>query len=55
MKLIGSGQSGFDETNLPEADETILLAENDNVYFLKTQDNYYIKIWIKSVDPPSLT
>ena len=55
MKLIGSGQAGFDETNLHEADETILLAENDNVYLLKTQDNYYIKIWIKSVDPPSLT
>jgi hypothetical protein len=54
MKLIGSGQSGFDETNLPDADETILLAENDNVYLLKTQENYYIKIWIKSVEPPGL-
>ncbi len=55
MKLIGSGQSGFDETNLHDADETILLAENDNVYLLKTEENYYVKIWIKSVEPPSLT
>ena len=54
MKLVGSGQSAFDETNLPNTDETILLAENDNVYLLSTQEGYYIKIWIKSVDPPGL-
>jgi len=54
MKLIGSGQSGFDKVDLQEADETILPAENDNVYLLRTQENYYIKIWIKSVEPPSL-
>ena len=52
MKLLGSGQSAFDETDLPEADETILLVENGNVYLLKTQEDYYVKIWIKSIDPP---
>ena len=55
MKLVGSGKTGFDETNLPEADVTILSVEYDNVYLLRTQDDYYIKIWIKSVEPPGLT
>ena len=52
MKLLGSGQSAFDETDLPEADETILLVENGNVYLLETQEGYYVKVWIKSIDPP---
>jgi len=49
MKNIGSGQSSFDETDLPEADETFLALNLGDVYLIKTQENYYVKIWIKSI------
>ena len=54
MKNIGSGLSAFDYTDLPEADETFLAVNLGDVYLVKTQEGYYAKIWIKSIDPPSL-
>lgn len=52
MKNVGSGQSAFDETDLPEADETFLEVNLGDVYLVKTQEEYYAKILIKSIDPP---
>ena len=52
MKNIGSGQSAFDETDLPEADETFLIVNLGDVYLVKTQEEYYAKIWIKSITSP---
>jgi hypothetical protein len=49
MRLIGSGQAAFDETELQEPDETFLPVNDENVYLLRTQENYYIKIWVKSI------
>lgn len=54
IKNIGSGQSAFNETDLPEADETFLIVNLGDVYLVKTQEGYYAKIWIKSIDPPGL-
>ncbi len=53
MKNIGSGVSAFDETDLPEADETFLSVNLGDVYLIKTQEEYYVKIWIKNIDPPN--
>jgi hypothetical protein len=52
IKNIGSGQEAFDETDLPEADETFLELNLGDVYLVKTQELYYAKIWIKNIDPP---
>jgi hypothetical protein len=52
IKNIGSGQSAFDETDLPEADETFLIVNLGDVYLVKTQEEYYAKIWIKNITPP---
>ena len=49
---IGSGQEDFDATDVPEADQTFSEVNLGDVYLLKTEENYYIKIWIKSIDPP---
>ena len=54
IKNIGSGQSAFDETNLPEADETFLSVNLGDVYLVKTQEGYYAKVWIKSITPPNV-
>jgi len=53
IKNIGSGQEAFDETDLPEADETFLEINLGDVYLVKTQELYYAKIWIKNIDPPN--
>jgi len=52
MKNIGSGQPAFEETDLPEADETFLEINLGDVYLIKTQEEYYIKLRIKSITPP---
>lgn len=52
IKNIGSGQEAFDETDLPEADETFLIVNLGDIYLVKTQEEYYAKIWIKSITPP---
>jgi hypothetical protein len=54
IKNIGSGQSAFDETDLPEADETFLPLNLGDVYLVKTQENYYAKVWVKTVTPPGI-
>ena len=53
IKNIGSGQSAFDETDLPEADETFLALNLGDVYLVKTQEEYYVKVWIKNITPPN--
>jgi hypothetical protein len=55
IKNIGSSQAAFDETDLPEVDETSLIVNLGDVYLVRTQEEYYIKIWIKSIDPPDLS
>jgi predicted secreted protein len=52
MKNIGSGQTTFDETDLPEADETFLPVNLGDVYLVKTEEGFYAKVWIKSITPP---
>lgn len=47
---IDSGQVAFSKTELddPEFDEINVV--NDHVYLLKTQENNYIKVWVKRID-----
>lgn len=51
--LVGSGLQAFDETELLEPSGTIIKVEQGNVYLIKTQENYYIKVWVKTIDPPT--
>jgi hypothetical protein len=53
--LVGSGSSAFDDTNLEEPNRSLIKVEQDNVYLLKTQEDHYIKIWVKAIDPPTAT
>ena len=50
FSLVGSGQEAFDLTNLDEPTFTSVNVALDNVYLLKTQEGYYIKIWIREID-----
>ncbi len=50
IEVIGQGLSAFNETNLSEPlFLNPLLVEEDNVYLLKTQDNFYIKLWVRDI------
>ncbi|RPI72175.1 MAG: hypothetical protein EHM47_08845 [Ignavibacteriales bacterium] len=47
--LVGAGLQAFDETELQEPNSSIIKVEQDNVYLVKTEENYYTKIWVKEV------
>ncbi|MDP4195945.1 MAG: hypothetical protein Q8940_12900 [Bacteroidota bacterium] len=48
--LIGTGQAAFDKAeNLEEPNLDNIAVAQDNVYLIKTQDNYYVKVWVKSI------
>lgn len=50
MEMIGQGLSAFNETNLSDPlFLNPLPVEEDNVYLLKTQDNFYIKLWVTDI------
>jgi hypothetical protein len=53
FSLVGSGLQAFDETDLLEPSGSIIKVQLDNVYLIKTHEGYYIKIWIKAINPPS--
>lgn len=46
---IGTGQQSFDDINLPEPFEDSVRVISDHVYLIKTNKDYYIKIWVKDV------
>jgi len=47
--LVGAGLLAFNETVLQEPDRPTIKIEVDNVYLIKTEENYYIKVWVKEV------
>lgn len=47
---IGTGQESFDNTNPPEPVEDSARVISDHVYLIKTEKDYYIKIWVKDVN-----
>jgi hypothetical protein len=47
--IVGTGQTAFDNTELVEPAMSSAEVRLDNVYLLKTEDEYYIKIWVRSV------
>lgn len=50
MEMIGQGLSKFNDTELSEPlFLNPLLVEEDNVYLLRTQENFYIKLWVKDI------
>jgi len=50
FELIGSGEEAFDSTVLAEPSLTSIDVDSNNVYLLKTQEGYYIKIWVKAIN-----
>jgi hypothetical protein len=50
LGLVGGGQSSFDRTDLNEPTENNAQVVEDVVYLLKTQENNYIKVWVKSIN-----
>lgn len=48
--LIGGGQTSFDKTELAEPNQTSQTVAEDIVYLIKTQDDIYIKIWVKTIE-----
>ncbi len=49
ISLVGQGQSAFDNTNLDEPTAASVDVDSTNVYLLKTQEGYYVKIWVKTI------
>lgn len=49
FSLVGSGEGAFDSTTLAEPSLTSIDVDINNVYLLKTQDGYYIKVWVKDL------
>lgn len=51
--LIGivdtTGQAAFDQTTLDEPTFSVVDVVSNTVYLIKTQEGFYIKIWIKSI------
>jgi hypothetical protein len=47
--IVGTGEEAFDNTELQEPSMSFAEVRVDNVYLLKTEDEYYIKIWVKSI------
>ncbi|MGE5679983.1 MAG: fibronectin type III domain-containing protein [Bacillota bacterium] len=48
--LVGTGKTAYDKTeNLDEPNLDNIAVALNNVYLIKTQDNYYVKIWVKSI------
>lgn len=49
IALVGGGQTAFDQSVVSEPTAPSLAIVADNVYVIKTQSNYYIKIWVQSI------
>lgn len=51
IELLGSGISAYNDTELSEPLQIALpvAVELDNVYLLKTQESFYIKLWVKNI------
>jgi hypothetical protein len=50
LGLVGAGEAAFDKTDLEEPTLTSISVAANNVYLLKTQENNYIKVWVKAVN-----
>ncbi len=50
MLLVGSGEEAFNQTDLREPDSDSLEVALEKVFLLKNQDNYYIKVYVKSIE-----
>jgi hypothetical protein len=46
---IGTGEEAFDNSNLQEPMNDSAEVVADNVYLLKLQDGYYVKLWVKTI------
>jgi hypothetical protein len=51
IKLVGTGDNAFDQVTLEEPDLTSIIIKDDEVYLLKTDEGYYIKVWVKDINP----
>lgn len=49
LMRIGTGEEAFSETILPEPTADSVRVDTNNVYLIKTQEGYYIKLWVKSI------
>ncbi len=47
--VVGTGQDAFNETTLDEPTFSEVDVVNGQVYLIKTQENNYIKIWVKGI------
>lgn len=47
--VVDTGQAAFGQTTLDEPTFSVVEVSANTVYLIKTQENYYIKIWIKSI------
>jgi hypothetical protein len=50
IRLIGTGDDAFDQVNLEEPNLTSVNVNEDEVYLLKTDEGYYIKVWVKDIN-----
>jgi hypothetical protein len=50
MRLIATGDDAFDQVNLEEPNLTSINVNKDEVYLLKTDENFYIKVWVKDIN-----
>ncbi len=48
--VIDTGQAAFDQTNLDEPTFSVIDVAANTVYLIKTQEGYYIKIWVKAIN-----
>jgi len=46
---IGPGQEAFDLTQLSEPDMDSVRVDSDYVYLVKTQEGYYVKLWVRAI------
>jgi Fibronectin type III domain len=55
ISLVGDNLDAFDQTNLVEPQSHSQLVNLGKVYLLKTEDNYYIKVYVTSIGNPVST
>ena len=47
--VVDTGQAAFDQTTLDEPTFSVVDVAANTVYLIKTQEGYYIKVWIKNI------
>jgi hypothetical protein len=53
--IVGEGEEAFRTLNLEEPTLSSVDVQVNQVYLLKTQDNFYIKVWVREIIEQSVT